>query len=200
MPIKNLWLNYKLECLEAFLQRAFEVNDKYTKTVTPPESDAELGQYAKTLGELDHAFAILLGYQDIVFRAVHLELNALVELELKYLARSVMSTRGEEPPRLNRGNARTIIEREYGIRFEDLPRFDEVDEILDIANAYKHDDGFRGTYEEIAAGDGSVFAYRETRYKLTRDKAYQSIQAVKEFMSVLPGDRQPYPILRHSRG
>ena len=73
MPIKNLWLYYKLECLEAFLQRAFEVNDKYTKTVTPPESDAELGQYTKTLGELHHAFGILLGYQDIVFRAVHLE-------------------------------------------------------------------------------------------------------------------------------
>lgn len=196
MPIRDLWFNYKMECIEVFLFRAFEVSDKYTIAVRPPETEDELEQYPQTLAEIDHAFDILLGYQDIVFRAVYSELNALVELEPKILAGSIIKDKGEKPPRLNRGNARTIIEREYGIRFEDLPRFGEVDEIRKIANAYKHDDGYSGTYEEIVPDSGWLFGYRETRYKLTWDKAYRSIQAVGEFLGVLPGERQEFRRLR----
>ncbi|HUW94709.1 MAG TPA: hypothetical protein VMW58_02905 [Anaerolineae bacterium] len=172
------------------------MDDIYTRAVTPPEAGGDLEQYAKTLGGLEHAFGVLLAYQDIVFRGVYMELNALVELELKCLAASIMSARGEEPGPLNRGSARTIIEREYGISLRDLPRHDEIDEIRNMANAYKHDDGFSGTYEEIATSDGTVVAYRESKYKLSWDKASQSIQAVHEFMKALPGERQPFPEFR----
>lgn len=196
MPIKELWYKYKVECIDVFLSRAFNVHDKYTLALRAPETEEELEQYPDTLGEIEHAVDILLGYQDIVFRTVYSELNALVELELKNLARSILEARSEKPRRLNRGSARTIIEAEYGIRFEDLPGFDGVDEVRKIINACKHDDGYSGTYEEAFPGGGWLFGYRETRYELSWDKAYQSIQAVREFMRALPGERQEIPEFR----
>jgi len=79
---------------------------------------------------------------------------------------------------------------------KDLPRYDEIDEILTIANAYKHDDGFSGTYEETTTDNGTVLVSRELRYDLSCDKANQSIQAVHEFLEALPGQRQPFPETR----
>ncbi len=186
MPIRNLWFNYKLEGIEVFFTRAFNVDDEYVKAL----------DHAETEEEHDHAPDVLLAYQDIVFRAVYWELNALVELELTSLARSILQKRGEKPRPLNRGEARTVIEAEYKISLQELPRFSEVDEVRNISNAYKHDDGFSGEYEEIVPNAGWLFGHRETRYALDWDKAHQSIQAVREFMRALPGDRQQFPETR----
>src|SRR5215510_5297553 len=111
-PIRDLWFNYKLEGIEVFFKRAFNVDDGYVKAV----------DHAETEEEHDHAVDVLLAYQDIVFRAVYLELNALVELELTSLAKSILQKRGEKPRRLNRGEARPIIEAEYKISLQELPR------------------------------------------------------------------------------
>jgi hypothetical protein len=127
-----------------------------------------------------------------VFRAVYWELNALVEIEFMNLAQSILEARGGTQTKLSRGNAQSIIEQEYKIRLRDLPRFEEVDEIRKIANAYKHRGGFTGLYEEMVQGGSLLFGYKETRYELDWDKTYQSIQAVKEFMKSLPGDRQEF--------
>jgi hypothetical protein len=199
MPIKEMWYSYKMECIEEFLSRAFEVQDKYTLALRPPETEEELDQYPETLGEIEHSVDILFGYQYIVFRAVYSELNALVELELKNLARSILEARREKPHRLNRGSARIIIETEYGIKFADLPGFDGVDNIRKIINAYKHDDGYSGTYEETFPGGGWLFGYQETKYKLDWDKAYESIQAVRKFMRTLPGEREEIPRFRRKQ-
>lgn len=189
MPIKGMWYRYRIECIEVFLSRAFDVQDKYTPMRTP-ETDEELEEYPRTLFELEHASDILLGYQDIVFRAVYSELNALVELETKNLAMSILEARDEKPRRLNRGEIRPIIEAKYEIRFKDLPGFDGVDDVRRVINAFKHDDGYADTYEEAFPGAGRLFGYRETRYKLDWDKAHESIQAVRKFMRALPGERQ----------
>jgi hypothetical protein len=186
MPIRNLWFNFKLEGIEVLLTRAFNVNDEYVKVL----------DHAETEEERDHALDVLLAYQDIVFRAVYLELNALVELELTSLARSIQQRRGEKLRPLNRGEARTVIEAAYNISLKELPSFSEVDEIRKISNAYKHHDGFSGEYEEIVPNAGGLFGYRETRYELDCTKAHQSIQAVREFMFALPGDRQQFPETR----
>lgn len=186
MPIRNLWFDYKLEGIEVFLTRVFNVGDEYIKAF----------DHAETEEEHDHALDILSAYEDIVFRAVYLELNSLVELELKGLAKSILNKKGEKFSRLDRGKARTVIEAEYNISLKDLPRFSEVAEVLKISNAYKHDDGFSGEYEEIVPNAGPFFGYLETRHKLDWDKAHQSIQAVKEFMRALPGDRQQFPETR----
>jgi hypothetical protein len=196
MPIKNLWLNTKLQCLETFLDRAFKVDDYYTRAVTPPESGGDPEHYANTLGELECAFGVLIEYQNIVFRALYLELNALVELELEYLARSTLSARGEKPGRLDRRKLHAIIEHEWGVSLTDLPSYDEVDRIRKIANAYKHDDGFSGTCEAAVTDEGTVLVYQELRYKLSRDSANRSIRAVREFLQALPGERQPFSEVR----
>ena len=196
MPIKEMWYRYKMECIEVFLSRAFDVQDKYTLALRPPETEEELDQYPETFAEIEHAGDILLGYQDIVFRAVYSELNALVELELEDLAKSILEARGKKLHRLNRGSTRTIIETEYGIKFEDLPGFDGVDDVRKILNAYKHDDGFSDTYEESFSGGGWLFGYREARYNLDWEKAFESIQAVRKFMRALPGERQELPEFR----
>lgn len=186
MPIRNLWFNFKLEGLEVFFTRAFNINDQYVQAL----------DHAETEEEHDHALDVLLAYQDIVFRAVYLELNALVELEITILAKSILQRKGEKLRPLNRGESRRVIEAEYNINLKDLPKFGEVDEIRSISNAYKHDDGFSGEYEEIVPNAGGLFGYRETRYELDFDKAQQSIQAVREFMLALPGDRQQFPEAR----
>lgn len=193
MPIKNLWLNTKLACLETFLDRAFKVDDYYSRAVTPPESGGDPDHFATTLGELENVIGVLSAYQDVVYRAVYFELNALVERELKYLAASIMRAKGDDPGQLNRGSARTIIERECGISLTDLPRHDEVEQIRKIANAYKHDDGFSGTYKETITYKGTVLVSEEVRYQLSREYAKQSIRAVREFLHALPGERQPFP-------
>lgn len=187
MPIRNLWFNYKLEGVEAFFTRAFNVDDEYIKAL----------DHAETEWEHDHALDIVLAYQDIVFRAVYSELNALVELELKSLARSILLKRGSESRLPNRGEMRSIIEKEYDIKLEDLPGFGEVDVVRRVCNAYKHDDGFSGEYEQSVPEGGWLFGYCETRFELDWEKAHRSIQAVREFMAALPGDRQQFPELRY---
>jgi hypothetical protein len=190
MPIKELWYQYQMECIEAFLSRAFAVQDKYARALTPPETEEEIDEYPETLAEIEHAFDILLGYQDIVFRAVYSELNALVEFEFKTLAWSILEAKGEKPRRLSRGRACIIIEAEYGIKLEDLPGFDGVDHVRKVMNACKHDDGFSNTYEEAAPGGGWLLGYLGKRYELDEDKARESIKAVREFMRALPGERR----------
>jgi hypothetical protein len=188
MPIKNMWFDYRLDAIETFLAKAFDVDDKYVKALDNPDTE----------WEHDDAVDVLLGYQDIVFRAVYFELNALIELELKLLVLSIKN-RGStsRSPKASRGLGRKDIEEEiekkYKIRLNDLPGFAEVDSIRDVANAYKHDDGFSGAYEEVFPGCGMLFGYRETRYELNAEKAHQSIQAVRKFMRALPGDRQQLP-------
>ncbi len=190
MPIKGMWYGYKMLCIEVFLSRAFNVQDKYTLALRSPETEEEFEQYPETLAEIERAIDILLGYQDIVFRAVYSELNTLIELELKNLARPILEARGEKSHMLDRGRARTVIETEYGIKFEDLPGFDGADVVRRVMNAYKHDDGYTDTYEETLPGGGLLFGYRQIRYKLDWDKAYESIQEVRKFMQALPGERQ----------
>lgn len=177
MRIKSLWFDHKLEVIEIFLDRATFIDDEYNKALLrgytgDPTEDAEA----------DHALDVILTYQDIVIKAVFGELNALVEWELKRLARTIP----DHPRKLSRKLACETIERHYGIIISDLPRFDEVDRIRQVMNAYKHDDGFSGEYEEII---GNLVQAKQ-RYKLDWENALQSIKAVKEFLRALPGERE----------
>lgn len=184
MPIRNMWFNFKLECIEVFLARAFEVNDEYVKTfdrgLTEDPDFNEMAAY-------DNAGDILLGYYQIVVRAALSELNALVELEFKNLAEAIVRERpdlyhGKRP--IDRGRARSLVERHYGLRLEDLPGYVRVDELRRIVNAYKHDDGLRPSGEVPFWRD-----YFEQRYELDEAEALQYLKAVREFLLSLPGER-----------
>lgn len=190
MPIKELWFNYKLECIEVFLNRAFQVRDEYALAAGLCDGEPDFPATSDACVDPEHAVDILIGYDGIVLRAVYHELNALVELELKRLAQSILGANGEVPQRLGRGTIRRVIEQEYGINFRDLPRFEEIDRIRRVANAFKHDDGFGEEYEEVSPGRGFLFGYVQKRYNLDWEKTQQRIEAVKEFMTALPGERE----------
>jgi len=181
-----------MECIEKFLLRAFMVNDKYSIAQQDPLklSDSQLEEYPKTFPELEQAIDITIGYQDIVFRAVYLELNALVELELRRLAKSILINQGKKLIKLNRKKACCIIESEYEIKMKSLPCFEEVDEIRKIANAYKHSDGFKSDTNELLNKTTLKLGHQKKRYELSFDKAKNCIKAVKEYMKALPGERQ----------
>jgi hypothetical protein len=98
---------------------------------------------------------------------------------------------------LNRGAARTIIEKKYGIKLQDWPRFKDVDEIRKIVNAYKHEDGYGDEY------DGSdLIVEVQKRYELDPDEIPKYVDSVGKFLSALPGELsnlgQPGPKVRLS--
>ncbi len=192
MPIKNILYNYKIECIEIFLDRAFMLEDKYSIAQQDPLhlSEHQLNMYPKTFNELEHVIDIVIGYQNIVFRAVYSELNALIELELKRLAKSILTNQNKKATRIDKKKACSIIESETGISIKDLPNFENIDEIRKIANSYKHADGFISISERLSKEKNISLDYQKQRYNLSYEVAKKSIQKVKEFMKALPGERQ----------
>jgi hypothetical protein len=188
VPIYNLTFNYKLECIRAFLSRAFDVDDNYMRMIEGQDRD---DSYRYSFGDVEHAGDILIGYYDIVVRAALYELNALVELEITSLAGSIVRGREARAKRLNFHRARAIVESHYGIRMTDLPRFAEVDELRRIVNAYKHDDGFSSAKTHVF---GNIF--KQERHSLQWERAISALDAVREFLLALPGHRQMNPETR----
>ena len=167
-----------------FFERAFKVDDEYIRILDNEYTEEEWGEFGES--EHDHAFDALLEYQEIVTRAVLGELNALVEYELKWVAKSIRrkhhgKSLGAEK-KLSREKACVIIENEFYIKLKDLPGFCEVDEIRKVVNAYKHDAGYSGKYELFFIGSG------EKKYELDPDIAEKYLNAVKEFLQALPGE------------
>ena len=159
MPIRKY--PHRLEGIRIFLTRTLSVDDEYVRVFYKEYTEEDWDEHGEV--EYDRATDVLLDYQEIVTRAALGELNALVEYELKWIAESVQRRRKEEPRQLSRGGARRIIEDEYGINLKDLPGFSEVDQVREIVNAYKHDDGYSGEYDSIGIG------YMEKRYQLDPD-------------------------------
>jgi hypothetical protein len=176
MPILNYPI--RLRAISMFLERAFDVTDEYTLILDKEYTQAEWDEFGEA--EHDRAFDALLDYQEIVTRAVLWELNALVEYELKRTAKSIrrkgQGTSLESEKRLSRESACKIIEREFGMKLKDLPGFNKVDQIRNLSNAYKHDDGYSGNYEPFFIGS------MEKKYELDPDGAKRDLIAVSEFL------------------
>ena len=168
-----------------FLERASKVDDEYNEIIDKDYTQEEWDDFEE--GEHDDALDALLFYQEIVTRAVVWELNALVEYELKWIAKSIhrkqhgKSLEAEKKIRIER--ACKIIESEYRIKLEDFSGFNEVDEIRKISNAFKHDDGYSGNYEPFFIG--SI----EKKYELDPELAQKYLSAVNKFLRALPGKR-----------
>jgi len=183
MPLLNYPI--RLNAIAIFLTRAFQVDDKYVKALDKEHTEEEWDESEEV--EPDEAFDALLDYQEIVARAVLGELNALVEYELKWIAKSIRRKHHGKShtaeKKLTREKAVGIIENEFHIKLNALPGFSEVDEVRKVINAYKHDDGYSGEY--IPFFTGSI----EKRYELDPDKAERYLNAVREFLHALPGDK-----------
>jgi DNA-directed RNA polymerase subunit H (RpoH/RPB5) len=183
MPIKHFAV--QLGVIRMFLDRALSVYGEYVRVLDKEYTEEEWDEYGEA--EYDEATDILLFYQEIVTRAALYELNALVEHELRCMAESIERKHSgeveQENKRLNRGEARRIIEKEYGIKLQDLPRSQDVDEIRKIVNAYKHEDGYGSEY------DGSdLIVEVQKRYELDPDEIPKYVDSVGEFLNALPGE------------
>jgi hypothetical protein len=115
------------------------------------------------------------------------ELNALVEHELKWIAESILRQRqGESFPenkRLSRGEARQIIEEEFNIDLQGLAGFPEVNEIRNIVNAYKHENGYGDAYE------ASYVSFEvQQQYQLDPEEVPKYVDSVRQFLRNLPGE------------
>ena len=183
MPIVDYPLRFY--AIKMFLERALKVDDEYIRMLDKEYTEEEWDEFGEA--EHDHAVDILLDYQAIVTRAVLGELNALVEYELKWVARTIqrqhhgLSHRTEK--KITREKARKIIEDEHSIELKYLPGFDKVEEIRKVVNAYKHDDGYSGEYEPF------LVMFIEKKYELDLDMIDECMQAVDEFLSALPGSK-----------
>jgi len=183
MPIINYPI--RLRAISMFLERAFKVNDEYIEIIDKDFTQEEWNDFEE--GEHDDALDALLFYQEIVTRAVVWELNALVEYELMWTAKSIQRKQHgkslEAKKKIWRERACEIIESEYRIKLEDFSGFNEVDEIRKISNAFKHNDGYSGNYEPFFIG--SI----EKKYELDPELAEKYLSAVNEFLRALPGKR-----------
>jgi hypothetical protein len=188
MPIRYFYIDVKLEGIRIFLHRAFNVDDEYVQTLDKEYSEKEWDEYGEA--EHDQSTDALLAYQEIVTRAALGEMNAVIELGLKGVAKSIQIEHKSEASKverqMDRGRACRLIETEYGIKLNDLPGFPEVDEIRRIVNAYKHDDGYSSEYEPFFVG------YKEKKYELSPSQAEKYLDAVKEFLHALPGGLSSY--------
>jgi hypothetical protein len=183
MPIKNYPI--RLSAISMFFERAFKVDDEYVRILDKEYTEEEWDGFGES--EHDYAFDALIEYQEIVTRAVLGELNALVEYELNWVAKSIRrkhhgKSLGAEK-KLSREKACGIIENEFHVKLKNLPGFSEVDEIRKVANAYKHDAGYSGKYEPFFIGS------MEKKYELDPDIAEKYLSAVKEFLQALPGEK-----------
>ena len=188
MSIKEVAYNFRIRCIETFLERAFMVDDEYTQTLEEYDHALEPDDYLQD--QADRAFSMLLGYSELVFKTVFLELNALVEFELRFLAASDSDIEAEFTD-ITLKQARKLLEKKYAIKLEQIPGAEAVNEVRRIANSYKHNDGLsHDDYEEFAPGMGWLGGYVRKRYKLDWDKTFTSVQKVREFLDSLPGQRK----------
>ena len=180
MPIKSFPL--RLSAIRTFVDRSLGVNDEYVRALDTRYTEEEWAEY----GEAGHdrATDVLLNYQEIVTRAALSELNALVEYELRWLARALLrQAAGSEDSRLSRGAAVRVIEQCAGVQLATLPGASEVEEIRKVVNAHKHEDGYSGRFEPFFTGT------IETRYELDPEKIHTYLDSVSAFLSALPGSR-----------
>ena len=171
-----------------FIDRAFSVDAENSRVLHREYTQEEWD----TFGETEYAQVnnVVLDYEGIVIRAALGELNSLVEYELKWVAKSIYQKRYGKNPSSRSKLARKkineihkIIEDEFQVKLKDLPGFAEIHNMRKIINAYKHDDGYSGQYEPF------LTIAIEKKYELDIQMVREYLEAVREFLSALPGER-----------
>lgn len=197
------YVDYKLENVRMFVNRALSVDDKYIRIATENAQAGDFTEYELEIGsqdddfddydpqfaEYERAVDIVLSYGEIVARAALNEINLIVEYELKVIASFIEIERTGKPWQEmwigKREKACKVVESAHSIKLENLAGYNEVEEVRKIINAYKHDGGYSKEYEPWLR---DYFSKRR-QHKLDFDKIYQYIDAAKVFLRSIPGNR-----------
>ncbi|XGV87095.1 MAG: hypothetical protein ACAF42_16495 [Limnothrix sp. BL-A-16] len=178
----------RLSAISMFIDRAFKVDDAKINSVNRAYTPEEWQRFGAA--EHDRATSLLLDYEGIVLRAALSELNSVVEYELKWVVRSIYQKKyGSHRDYRRKLSHKTIaeiyriIEREFQVKIETLPGFQDVEAMRKVVNAYKHDDGYSGQYQPF------LTISIEKKYELDIQMVRDYLQAVEVFLQALPGER-----------
>jgi uncharacterized protein YeeX (DUF496 family) len=174
-------IRWKLDFVKIFVNRSLSVSDEYTQAAEKDYSEEEWDEDGEA--EYENATDVLLFCQEIVCRAALGELNSLVEYELKLAAQNILIKRNVADKKAKIGNRKKAVKiiLDDGLELEKLPGYSVVDEIRQIINSYKHDDGYSGRYRDFAG----PYVGLEERYELQPKSVLSFIDSVDEFILAL---------------
>jgi hypothetical protein len=140
-------------------------------------------------GEFTHyddeanAYFIPEMWEKIAIRAGLGELNALVERELTYIAAGLPSVKNEKPqknqptfasdPKIWTNIKR--IESHYGINIKEMSNYENVADLRDKVNSFKHRNGYKHPYRDKCET-------LSDRFIISREDAYSAIKSVRSFL------------------
>jgi hypothetical protein len=192
-----LLLDIRLGFLRNFLDHVVEESGAEYEHIMRRNEEGDFPD----LADLESATDYPAMRQVIVARAVYYEVNSLVESVLhgaahepwlesdrhpgpKTLDWDNLSLQGVRSLRmisdLSFGQIVQLVEEGYGITLSNLPGWDELREIREVVNSFKHREGFidfrRKPPEEIRIA---------ARYEVNAEKAYRALEIVSSFVKAL---------------
>ena len=178
-------LDIEFNEVRSFLSRVYSMVDSEYALLM---AKVEAGEFTEEDDEVN-AFFSPRTTEQIAMKAAINELNGIVEWELHGLANKPFSERqvNQNPKRLRfvwdlRGNnIRKLIEEFYGIHFESLPGYAEVECIREIANAFKHRKGYKDPRKDFDV-DGS---WRFGRLEINRSEIASCCNGARKFLRAL---------------
>jgi len=167
----------ELKTIESFFDRVLlTVDDEYKRL----SQQSETGAF-ETSDDMDaeaNAFFFPMTSEEIALRAVLLELNALVEWELRELLGFPKNTRKDGSLQdISRGQLGEYFLQEFKVSLAEMPGFDSVERIRNISNAAKHRKGFKIPGRDCALNSTL------SRWSLERAEVRLCIAGVKQFLT-----------------
>jgi len=173
-------VRWKLDFIKIFVNRSLSVSDKYTQAAEKDYSEEEWDEDGDA--EYENATDVLLFYQEIVCRAALGDLNSIVEYELKLAAQNIRKRNvADKKAKIRNREIAIKTIRDDGLELENLPGYSDINEIRQITNSFKHDDGYSGRYRDFAG----PYIGLEEKHQLQPDTILSFVDSVDEFMLAL---------------
>lgn len=173
-------LQIKLDAIRSFLSTVSTACDKeYLKINTRSEA-----------GEFDHyddennAFFIPMKWEEIACKSTLGELNALFESQLQLIASPAFHN--ENPDFLKQklvsdlpiGKLISLIEKFYQIRVSDIASYNEMMELRNKVNSFKHRNSYKHPFKDKCT-------FFPEKVEINRMEAFKSIDIVSSFLKDL---------------
>ena len=188
------FVNFKLDNVKMFVDRALSIEDDYVRIASGEEPiEIPLNEH-DPFGQYESAVDILISYQDIVARAALNEINLIVEYELKMIATFIehkrLGKKFHETWIKKRDIARKIIEKTFGIKLDSISGSSDVEIVRKAINAHKHDDGYLKKWEP----DIWKHVMAQKKYKLDVEIISRYVDSAKDFLAEIPGERPDFGV------
>lgn len=173
-------LHIELNAIRSFLYTASAASDiEYSKIKSRSEA-GEFGHY----DDEANAYFIPMKWDEIACKSTLGELNALFETKLQEIASAPFQneyidlTKQKMVSDLSIGKLIKLIEKFYQIRVVDIVSYNEMMEIRNKVNSFKHRNGFKHPFKDKCT------VYPE-KVELSRIEAFKSIDIVASFLKDL---------------